>query len=160
MTADKDALLPCPFCGNLPRIADLAGYEILCKCGIEMCLPNDPSKGGAIAAWNRRARITAALASESEAEAVAWRFKVDGLWFVGPSKEACLRKLMEASIPDGSVEIEPLYAAPVALADESGGKSEIQYEMTLLFNHGTKVIKGSIPGDILDAPLPPLPKGE
>ena len=47
-------LLGCPFCGEAPRLVDLAGWEILCGCGVNMCLAT-PDQESLIKAWNTRA---------------------------------------------------------------------------------------------------------
>lgn len=47
-------LLPCPFCGAEAQLVDHCGWEIDCKCGVNMCLP-ESDKPALIAAWNRRA---------------------------------------------------------------------------------------------------------
>lgn len=49
----SDELKPCPFCGSIPHLADLAGWEIICECGVDLCLPS-PGRARLIAAWNRR----------------------------------------------------------------------------------------------------------
>lgn len=50
----ESRVMPCPFCGALPRLVDFAGWEIHCKCGISMCLVG-PDKEPLVAAWNSRA---------------------------------------------------------------------------------------------------------
>ena len=55
-TPRTDELLPCPFCGGEAALRDLAGWEVICKnmqCGANH-LSDDPSKEGAVKAWNTR----------------------------------------------------------------------------------------------------------
>jgi hypothetical protein len=46
-------VMPCPLCGQQPRVVDLAGWEVLCKCGVNFCREG-PEKEQLIAAWNTR----------------------------------------------------------------------------------------------------------
>jgi hypothetical protein len=48
-----DVILPCPICGYDPLLVDFAGWEIVCKCGISMCLETSDKKS-LIEAWNQR----------------------------------------------------------------------------------------------------------
>lgn len=50
------ALKACPFCGNTPRLVDLAGFEVICDCGVVLCL-DEPDRESVVAAWNRRAEL-------------------------------------------------------------------------------------------------------
>ena len=52
--ATSNDLLGCPFCGKAPRLVDLAGWEILCRCGVNMCRAT-PDREALIKAWNTRA---------------------------------------------------------------------------------------------------------
>jgi len=57
MTTHNDGSLkplPCPFCGSEVAPVYLAGWEILCKCGINFCVQS-ADKQSLIAAWNTRA---------------------------------------------------------------------------------------------------------
>jgi len=47
-------VMPCPLCGQQPRVVDLAGWEVLCNCGLALCL-DTPDKDLLLAAWNTRA---------------------------------------------------------------------------------------------------------
>ena len=54
-----DKLKLCSFCGDDAELFDLAGWEIVCKCGalmviVEYSLPDD-QKVKVIHAWNKRA---------------------------------------------------------------------------------------------------------
>ena len=75
--------LPCPMCGNPPRVVDLGGWEVICDCGVDYCSHTDPSKEAALAGWNRRAH---------RAE------QVPTGWVTVPMKptEAMLRSIAEA----------------------------------------------------------------
>lgn len=47
-------LLPCPFCGRIPKIESYKNeYWIVCKCGIELGHLYK-SKQAAVNKWNRR----------------------------------------------------------------------------------------------------------
>lgn len=52
-------LEPCPFCGNQKTISEIKddGYTIQVQCGICGAIgPQYNRRGGAIEAWNRRAK--------------------------------------------------------------------------------------------------------
>lgn len=49
----QDELKNCPLCGKQPKIVYLAGWEIICLCGVNLCLEN-PGKAPLITAWNTR----------------------------------------------------------------------------------------------------------
>ena len=76
---DKDLsarLLPCPLCGGGGRLAlgehDFEGAEVMCvECGCQSGhYGNDPLGAAAIAHWNHRADLDAAVLAEREAIAV------------------------------------------------------------------------------------------
>ena len=46
-------VMPCPLCGDTPRVVDLCGWEILCTCGLSLCLV-EPDKGPLVEHWNKR----------------------------------------------------------------------------------------------------------
>ncbi len=46
--------IKCPLCGEIPVLIDLAGWEIWCKCGIQLVLDNGSDKEALIIAWNTR----------------------------------------------------------------------------------------------------------
>lgn len=50
------ALKPCPFCGREPKLLDLAGWEVQCDCGVNLCLES-PEQAAVIKAWNQRAEL-------------------------------------------------------------------------------------------------------
>ena len=74
MTKDEEraVLAPCPFCGGEPKLIDAAGYEVWCNCGISFC--KHPDKESTVRSWNTRSLPLES--KESEAEPVAWMFKV------------------------------------------------------------------------------------
>ena len=49
----QDELKNCPLCGKQPKLVYLAGWEIICLCGVNLCLEN-PGKAPLITAWNAR----------------------------------------------------------------------------------------------------------
>jgi hypothetical protein len=53
MTTHTEGLKPCPCCGQVPLLVNLGGWEILCKCGVSLCLPKS-DKAPLIEQWNRR----------------------------------------------------------------------------------------------------------
>lgn len=59
MTTDREALLPCPFCGGRAEIQRGAytKYVLCLKCAVMG--PNLAADDELIAAWNRRAALTA-----------------------------------------------------------------------------------------------------
>lgn len=62
----EEAALHCPMCGKQPRVIDLGGWEVLCDCGLSLCLGDDPSRDGVVAAWNTRAIAAAEAPVEKE----------------------------------------------------------------------------------------------
>jgi len=70
-------LLPCPWCGQDPEIANLdsLGKRWLARCTGDDCqtirLSQDGSREGAIAAWNTRAPSEAAVRREALEEAAS-----------------------------------------------------------------------------------------
>lgn len=57
-------VLPCPMCGSEPRLVDMAGWEILCKCGLMMAVES-PKKADVVAAWNKRASYSGETARDA-----------------------------------------------------------------------------------------------
>lgn len=49
----QEELKNCPLCGKQPKLVYLAGWEIICLCGVNLCLEN-PGKAPLITAWNTR----------------------------------------------------------------------------------------------------------
>ena len=45
-------VLPC-LCGTVPNLVDLAGWEILCPCGISFCLHENPTLEATVSGWNK-----------------------------------------------------------------------------------------------------------
>ncbi len=71
MSETTPKLLPCPFCGNAPRLTDYYGNynkppEHVVHCDhCDLSLDGMPSPAKAIALWNRRAPIAAREADPS-----------------------------------------------------------------------------------------------
>lgn len=52
MTTNTEGLKPC-ICGKIPKLVDLAGWEITCNCGVNFCI-DSPVKFDVVTAWNHR----------------------------------------------------------------------------------------------------------
>jgi hypothetical protein len=64
--------------------------------------------------WEKDANVVIDEFLRRNAEPVAWRFMLEGVWFTGQTKERCERIIKEAA-PPYEVEIQPLFAAPQPL---------------------------------------------
>ena len=73
--SDPPTLEACPLCGATPVLHDVAGWEVDCYCGLNLCLPSDATRQGVITAWNRRAE-PADIAGRCGNSVVAGRFLV------------------------------------------------------------------------------------
>lgn len=132
---DKAALLPCPFCGGPAEhdsghydgktapgsIKDHCGHAIYCA---DMSCIGCPSfstiyetEDEAIAAWNRRTALAAAL-PHMGGEPVAWRYRYQEQGELGPVWSRWVTLGYDPTlILSGEFEVQPLYLAPPANPD-------------------------------------------